>query len=161
MNFASIKTWWQGLNLREQRLVLAMGSAISIVLLYSLLWQPLNDNLANTQKSLANRQALLAWVTDNTARYQSVKSLGGKQKSSGSISSIVNRTANQQRLTITRTQPQGESLQVWIDSAPFTQLLFWLESLANNEGLQVQAIDLTQGDNPGEVRVRRLQLIKQ
>jgi len=161
MNVASIKAWWQGLNLREQRLVLAMGSAFSIFLLYSFIWQPLNENVASTTKSLASRQALLTWVTDNTARYQGIKSTSGNPKSSGSLSSIVNRTANQQQLTITRMQPQDEALQVWIDSAPFTQLLFWLEQLANNEGLQVQAIDLTQGDNSGEVRVRRLQLSKQ
>jgi general secretion pathway protein M len=162
MNLASIKTWWQGLNLREQRLVLVMGSAASLFLLYALIWQPLNDNLANTEKSLASRQALLTWVTDNTARYQSVKSnSGGNKKASGSLSSIVNRTANQQQLTITRMQPQGETLQVWLDSVPFTQLLFWLENLANNEGLQVQAIDLAKGDEQGEVRVRRLQLAKQ
>jgi len=161
MNVASIKTWWQGLNVREQRLVWAMGSVISVFLLYGLLWQPLNDNVTQTQKRLASRQALLTWVTDNTARYQHVKSSTGVKKSSGSLSSIVNRTANQQQLTITRMQPQGETLQVWLDSAPFTQLLFWLEHLANNEGLQVQAIDLTKSDNEGEVRVRRLQLAKQ
>lgn len=161
MNVASIKAWWQGLNLREQRLVLAMGSACSVFLLYSLVWQPLNDNVANKTKSLASRQALLTWVVDNTARYQQVKSVGGVKKSSGSLSSIINRTANQQQLTITRMQPQGETLQVWLDSAPFTQLLFWLEHLANNEGVRVQAIDLTKSDSQGEVRVRRLQLIKQ
>lgn len=162
MDISSIKAWWQGLNLREQRLVLGMSAAVSIFLLYSLVWQPLNDNLANTEKRLASRQALLTWVTDNTARYQSVKAAGGKkQQSKGSLSSIVNRTASSQQLTITRMQPQGEILQVWLDSAPFSQLLFWLEHLANNEGLQVQAIDLTQGDNAGEVRVRRLQLAKQ
>jgi len=161
MNVASIKTWWQGLNVREQRLVWAMGSVISVFLLYALLWQPLNDNVTQTQKRLASRQALLTWVTENTARYQHVKSSTGVKKSSGSLSSIVNRTANQQQLTITRMQPQGETLQVWLDSAPFTQLLFWLEHLANNEGLQVQAIDLTKSDNEGEVRVRRLQLAKQ
>jgi len=161
MNLAAIKTWWQGLNLREQRLVLAMSATFSIFLLYSLVWQPLNDNLANSKKSLASRQALLTWVADNTARYQSAKSVSGKQKNSASLSSIINRTANQQQLTITRMQPQGEQLQVWLDSVPFTQLLFWLEHLANNEGLRVQAIDLTKADNQGEVRVRRLQLTKQ
>ena len=161
MNLSAIKVWWQGLNLREQRLVLVMGSAFSIFLLYSLVWQPLNDNLADTKKRLASRQALLTWVVDNTTRYQSIQSTGSNKQSSGSLSSIINRTANQQQLTITRMQPQGEMLQVWLDSAPFTQLLFWLENLANNEGLQVQAIDLTKGDNLGEVRVRRLQLAKQ
>lgn len=158
MDLSSIKTWWQGLNLREQRLVLMMGLAVSVFLLYSFIWQPLNESLAKKERTLASRQALLTWVTDNTARYQNVQSTGGSKKSSGSLSSIINRTANQQQLTITRMQPQGENLQVWLDSAPFTQLLFWLEHLANNENLQVQAIDLAQGEKQGEVRVRRLQL---
>lgn len=161
MDLASIKTWWQGLNLREQRLVSIMSSAVLVFLLYSLIWQPLNDNLAKTEKKLASRQALLTWVTENTARYQQVKSSGTSKKGSGSLSSIINRTASQQQLTITRMQPQGDNLQVWLDSASFTQLLFWLEHLVNNEGLQVQAIDLTQSDKQGEVRVRRLQLARQ
>ena len=158
MELSSIKTWWQGLNIREQRLILVMSSVIAVFLLYSLLWQPLNENLSKTEQKLASRQALLSWVTENTARYQNVKSTNGGKKSSGSLSSIINRTANQQQLTITRMQPQGDNVQVWLDSAPFTQLLFWLEHLANNEGLQVQAIDLAQTDKQGEVRVRRLQL---
>jgi general secretion pathway protein M len=158
MDLSSIKGWWQGLNIREQRLVLVMGAATSVFLFYSLIWQPLNDSLAKTQQTLASRQALLTWVTENTVRYQHVKSTGGSKKSNGSLSSIVNRTANQQQLTITRMQPQGDNLQVWLDSASFTQLLFWLEHLANNENLQVHAIDLAQGDKQGEVRVRRLQL---
>ena len=161
MNTAAIKTWWQGLNMREQRLVLVMGIGATAFLVYSLLWLPLNENLANTQKRLESRQALLSWVAENTARYQRAKTTTGTSKSQGSLSSIVNRTASGQQLTITRMQPQGETLQVWLDSAPFTQLLFWLEQLANEEGLQVQAIDLSKGENPGEVRVRRLQLTKQ
>ena len=110
MDLSSIKVWWRGLNIREQRLVLAMGSVISVFLLYSLIWQPLNENLAKTEKTLASRQALLTWVTENTARYQNVQSTGGSKKSSGSLSSIINRTANQQQLTITRMQPQGGEL---------------------------------------------------
>jgi general secretion pathway protein M len=161
MNIASVKTWWQGLNLRERRLVLGLGSAVLVILLYGLIWQPLNESLDSTKKRVASRAALLTWVTENTARYQSAQSATGTKQSTGSLSSIVNRTANQQQLTISRMQPQGESLQVWVDSTSFTQLLFWLEQLVNNEGLQVQAIDLTKGENQGEVRVRRLQLTKQ
>jgi general secretion pathway protein M len=158
MDLSSIKAWWQGLNIREQRLVLVMGSVFAIFLLYSLIWQPLNERLVKTKQTLASRQALLSWVSENTVRYQNVKSTSGGKKSSGSLSSIINRTANQQQLTISRLQLQGDNLQVWLDSAPFTSLLFWLEHLANNENLQVQAIDLAQGDKQGEVRVRRLQL---
>jgi len=161
MDLSSIKTWWHGLNLREQRLVLTMATAVSIFLLYSFIWQPLNDNLDKKERTLASRQALLTWVTDNTTRFQNIKLTAGANKSKGSLSSIINRTANQQQLTITRMQPQGDNVQVWLDSAPFTQLLFWLEHLANNENLRVQAIDLAQGAKQGEVRVRRLQLSRQ
>ncbi len=161
MNQSSIKQWWQQLNVREQRLVLAMGSAVLVFLLYTLLWKPLNTNLANTENKLASRQALLTWVDENVTRYQAIKPNALGKKTSGSLSSIINRTANRYQLTITRMQPQGDSLQVWLDTAPFTELLIWLEHLANNEGLQVQAIDLASSDKAGEVRVRRLQLTKQ
>jgi len=161
MNFSSVTQWWQQLNLREQRLVTVMSAAVGIFLFYSVVWQPLNENLAKAEKKLTSRQALLTWVNENTAHYNKAKANSGTKVSSGSLSGIINRTANQQQLTITRMQPQGDNVQVWLDSAPFTQLLFWLESLANNDGLQVQAIDLSKSDKPGEVRVRRLQLSRQ
>lgn len=161
MNIASVKTWWQGLQLREQRLVIALSIAVLVIALYSIVWQPLSDSVESKTKRLESRQALLTWVNDNTARYKQLQSATGQKPSTGSLSSIINRTANAQQLTITRMQPQGEELQVWLDSAPFTQLLFWLEHLANVEGLQVDAIDLAKGDTSGEVRVRRLQLSKQ
>jgi general secretion pathway protein M len=161
MEQSSVKQWWQQLNNREQGLMSVMGAAVVVFLLYSLLWQPLNTNLANAEKKLESRQALLTWVNENTARYQSIKPSGTGKKSSDSLSSIINRTANEYQLTVTRMQPQGDSLQVWLDSAPFTDLLFWLEYLANKEGLRVQAIDLTRSDKAGAVRVRRLQLTKQ
>jgi general secretion pathway protein M len=155
-----MKEKWQQLNLREQRLVIIMSSVIGIFLLYSVIWQPLNDNLLKANEKLARQQALLVWVSEKTQYFNQINQGKGPVKSGGSLSSVINRTANQHQLTITRMQPQGENLQVWIDAASFTQLLFWLEHLANNEGLQVQNIDLARGDVPGEVRVRRLQLGK-
>ncbi len=155
-----MKAWWQQLNSREQRLVASMGIVFLVFIFYSAIWQPLNNGLVEAQSKLARQQQLLTWVKENTALYQQAKGSGGKVRPSGSISSIANRSAKTYKLTITRMQPQGDDLQVWIDSTPFTQLLFWLEHLANNEGLQVKAIDLTRGDRVGEVTVRRLHLAK-
>ncbi len=154
-----MKEWWQQLNIREQKLVAAMGSVIGIFLLYSLIWQPLNDNLAKSTKKLARQQALLTWVNDSTARYKQINK-NGIAKGKGSLSSIVNRTARSSQITVTRMQPQGEDLQVWIDEVAFKDLLKWLEKLSLSEGLQVKGIDLSRGDQSGAVRVRRLQLGK-
>jgi general secretion pathway protein M len=155
-----MKAWWQQLNTREQRLVGAMAALIIIFILYSTIWQPLNDKLTGANEKVARQQTLLTWVSENTAHYQKAKRNSSVKNSQGSLSGIVNKSANSYKLTITRMQPQGDTLQVWIDSVSFTQLLFWLEHLANNEGLKVKGIDLTLAERAGEVRVRRLQLTK-
>jgi general secretion pathway protein M len=154
-----MKQWWQELDVREKKLVAAMATVMTIFLLYNFIWQPLNENLAKSTKKLARQQALLTWVNNSTAHYQQVN-IGGNKKSTGSISSIVNRTVRNYPITVTRMQPQGNELQVWIDEVAFKDLLKWLERLSLSEGLQVKGIDLTRGEKSGVVRVRRLQLGK-
>lgn len=155
-----MKAWWQSLNIREQRLVASLGFMFAIFLFYSAIWQPLTNGIIEANNKLVKKQELLSWVKENTARYQQAKLSGGKSKSKGSLSSVVNASAKQYKMTITRIQPQGDDIQVWIDNTSFTQLLFWLEHLANNEGLRVKAIDISRGDNVGEAKIRRLHLAR-
>jgi len=156
-----MKIWWQQLNIREQKLITILAAILSIFILYSALWQPLNDNLLKANNKLVRQQALLTWVTDKTKDYQQAKGTVNLSRPGDSLSGIVNESAKSFQLTITRMQPQGDDLQVWIDSISFTKLLFWLEHLANNKNLQIQGIDLTSAELKGEVQVRRLQLAKQ
>jgi general secretion pathway protein M len=154
-----MKAWWQQLNTREQRLVSVMSVLISIFVVYSFIWQPLTENIKKTTLKLERQQALLTWVAENTQRYQQAKR-NARASSGASLSSIVNRTSSVNNITITRMQPQGDDLQVWIDEISFNQLLTWLEQLAISNGLQVKNIDLSSADQQGMVRVRRLQLGK-
>jgi general secretion pathway protein M len=154
-----MKAWWQQLNTREQRLVSVMSVLMSIFILYGLIWQPLTENIEKTTLKLERQQALLTWVAENTQRYQQAKR-NARANSGASLSSIVNRTSSANNITITRMQPQGDDLQVWIDEISFNQLLTWLEQLAISDGLQVKNIDLSSADLQGMVRVRRLQLGK-
>jgi len=153
-----MKAWFQQLNTREQRLVLAMSAAILVFLVYSLIWQPLNSNLVKTEQKIARQQELLSWVQENTAKYQAAQKSGVAKRGSGSLSGIVNSTARRADIAITRMQPQGNDIQVWIDEVSFKQLLHWLEGLSASNGLTVKAIDLNRAEKPGVVRVRRLQL---
>jgi general secretion pathway protein M len=155
-----MKVWWERLNSREKMLVGFMSVMVAIFIFYSAIWQPLNSSLKNSNEKLARQQVLLTWVVENTERFKKAQGSGTQRKGSGSLSAVVNRSANSHQLTITRIQPQGDDLQVWLDSVPFTQLLFWLEHLVNTENLKVKTIDLTRGDTSGEVKVRRLQLGK-
>jgi len=154
-----MKEWWLQLNQREQSLVGSLGSVLIVFLLYSLIWQPLNENIEQGQKKLDSRQALLSFVAQETARYKTFSGSGGAN-SSGSLSSVINQTARSKNISITRVQPQNSDIQVWIDNVAFSQLLNWLEELAKNEGIYVQNVDLGQTDEAGQVQVKRLQLGK-
>lgn len=153
-----MKEKWQNLNNREQQLVIVMSIAVVCFLFVNLIWQPLNDNIAKAEKKLARQQELLVWVDEKTSL---VKAAKGKSTSrGGSLSSIVNRTAKANKVNITRIQPQGENIQIWIDEVVFINLLQWLNQLVISEGLSVTAIDLSGTDTPGVTKVRRLQLGK-
>lgn len=154
-----MKIWWQQLELREQRLVLLMSALIAIFILYSLIWQPMNESIAKHKLKIARQQELLTLVQEGGQRYQQAKR-NGATGSGGSLSSIVNRTSKLNNITITRMQPQGDDLQIWIDEISFNQLLSWLTHLASTENLQVKGIDLNKADQQGVVSVRRLQLGK-
>lgn len=155
-----MKIWWQQLKISEQRLVAIMTIVVISFLFFSLIWQPLNEGITKTQQKIVRQQTLLTEVQEGTQRYQQAKINGGSGQSNGSLSSIVNQSAGRHNITITRLQPQADDLQVWIDEVPFSQLLGWLEFLANREGLLVKNIDLGKTDEKGVVKVRRLQLGK-
>ena len=75
-----MKTWWQQLNLREQRLVMAMSAVITIFILYGLIWQPLNESIASSKLKIDRQQTLLTWVEESTQRYQLAKRNGRNTK---------------------------------------------------------------------------------
>jgi general secretion pathway protein M len=63
------------------------------------------------------------------------------------------------KIAISRMQPQGDELQVWIDQAPFNDVLSWLQSLEKT-GVSILDIDIAESDMPGQVKIRRLKLGK-
>jgi len=153
-----MKQRWQQLTAREQQLIIVMVTVVIVFLSYSVVWRPLQQNIAKTTQKIQQRQQLLTWVKTNTAAYRQAQQhahLGG-----GSLTSIVNRTAKANQIIVTRMQPQGDTIQVWINEMPFEQLLTWLDQLSKQEYLQVLAIDITDAKQPGLVQVRRLQLGK-
>jgi general secretion pathway protein M len=150
------KQKWQQLNAREKSLILIMSVVIGIFIFYMLIWQPLNNNLIKAEKKQSRQQALLQLVQEKTKLYQQSKHLSNRN--SGSLTGVINRTARQHKIKVTRMQPQGDNLQVWVDEVPFEQLLHWLAQLVNNEGITINAIDISKTDTNGVVQVRRLQL---
>lgn len=153
-----MKERWLSLNSREKQLVIVMGSVVLFFILYSAIWKPLNTNISSATSKVERYQQLHNWVQTETVRYKSIASSSGKRSNKGSLSSVLNKTAGRNQISIARMQPQGDDIQIWIEEVSFNQLLTWLEQLSSREGISVKSIDLTDTDQSGVVKVRRLQL---
>jgi len=156
-----MKEWWQQLQVREQQFVMGMSIFVGLLLFYTVIWQPLNNGVSQAESKLARQEKLLTWVSEGSVQYIQAIQNGASKTSSGSLSSIINKTAASNEIKVSRMQPQGANVQVWIEDVSFKILLKWLQFLSVNEGLKVNNIDLLRGEKAGTVQVRRLMLSRQ
>lgn len=155
-----LKDTFGQLNARERLLVSVSAVMLVIALFYWLVWSPLNNSIERGQKSLTSQQSLLAWVKKNSNRAIQLQGSTGKTtKFSGSLPQAVNQSASRMKIKISRMQPQGDELQVWVDQAPFNDVLSWLQSLEKT-GVNILDIDIAEAGEPGQVKIRRLKLGK-
>ena len=155
-----LKSTFLQLSTREQRLVIISAILVLVAIFYWGLWSPLNTTLERSQTAVKNQTELLDWVQKNANKAVQLRSSGGNKASfSGSLPQAVNQSASRMKITISRMQPQGDELQVWIDQAPFNDILSWLQSLEKT-GVSILDIDIAESDLPGQVKIRRLKLGK-
>ncbi|PKG97947.1 type II secretion system protein GspM [Paraglaciecola sp. MB-3u-78] len=155
-----LKSTFLQLSDREQRLVIISAILVLVAIFYWGFWSPLNTSLERDQTAVKNQTELLDWVQKNANRAVQLRSSGvNKTSFSGSLPQAVNQSANSMKIAISRMQPQGDELQVWIDQAPFNDVLSWLQSLEKT-GVSILDIDIAESDLPGQVKIRRLKLGK-
>ncbi|QJR80821.1 type II secretion system protein M [Alteromonas pelagimontana] len=158
-----MKALWEkyrALTEREQYLVLISGVFVVIAMFYWLIWAPLTASVERAQIRLESQQNLLSWVQERTTRAQQLqRSATGTTRFTGSLPQAVSSTTNRYNIAVSRMQPQGEEIQVWIDQAPFNDVLSWLQAL-ESMGIVILQADISAANASGHIEVRRLQLGK-
>ena len=155
-----LKSTFLQLSEREQRLVIISAVLVIVAIFYWGIWSPLNTSLERGQTAVNNQTELLAWVQKNANRAAQLRRSGDNNtRFSGSLPQAVKQSASRMKIAISRMQPQGDELQVWIDQAPFNDILSWLQSMEKT-GVSILDIDITESDLPGQVKIRRLKLGK-
>ncbi|WP_299795571.1 type II secretion system protein M [uncultured Shewanella sp.] len=156
----NLKAWWNGLILREQQLVGTCAVVLVIGIFYWGIWTPISNAELDAERRLQAQQSTLNFVKQTANKIAGLKQTGAQAKFKGSLSAAVNQSAGAFGLEITRMQPQGNKIQLWMDDVPFDSLLGYLNELVQEKGLSLDSIDLAESDVPGLVRVRRIQLSK-
>ena len=70
---------------------------------------------------------------------------------------LVDRTAKQQQLRqfIQRLKPEGsDSVQLWVEQAPFDVLIRWLGLLLDKHGIVVESINIERQEQAGLINAR-------
>jgi general secretion pathway protein M len=155
-----LKSTFLQLSIRERRLVIISTVLVLIAIFYWGIWSPLSQSIEKSYTAIKNQTELLDWVQKNANKALQLQSSGGdKAAFSGSLPQAVNQSANRMKIAISRMLPQDDELQVWIDQAPFNDVLSWLQSLEKT-GVSILDIDIVESDLPGQVKIRRLKLGK-
>lgn len=151
-----MKEWFQSLEERERNLVIMLGGVLFIAIIYFAVYQPLSNKLALAKQGVIREQQLLIWVEKNAAKLVQLRasSTVSFNQNQGSLEQIVNSTARRYKLTINRLQPQGNKLQITLDSVSFVHLLEWLQELQLSSGVVVEIAEFRPQDAPGLVKTR-------
>ncbi|GLP95916.1 type II secretion system protein GspM [Paraferrimonas sedimenticola] len=156
-----MQEWWENLNQRERQIVAIAGALTLVAIFYWAIWSPIADARDEAQNRYKAQLRTLAHVQQVGDRIASLRASGaGTQSSSGSLQSIVSRSAQNYKLNVTRYNPSNNKLQLSMEDAPFENIVNWLVLLVNQHGVQIENIEVTETDVPGVVRVRRLSLAK-
>jgi len=153
-----MKNWWQQLEERERLLVSVMTPLLLVALFFWGLWQPLHQHLDEARLSVQSQKKLLNWTRQSVVRVQAAAGSAANQgRLRGSLSQVVSTLAKQQQVDITRLQPQGQMLDVRIDTVPFERFVNFSQAL-EAQGVYVEQLNLAASDTPGSVKVRSLRL---
>ncbi|MDN4502956.1 type II secretion system protein M [Alteromonadaceae bacterium BrNp21-10] len=157
----SLKQKYQQLSEREQRLTQISAVIVTISLFYWLVWAPMSTAVEQGRQVVKEQTALLQWVQNTADKAVLLQRSAGsdRAKFTGSLPQTVNQTAQRHNISITRMQPQADTLQIWVDKAAFNDVISWLNDI-ESKGINILDADFADSDAPGQVKIRRLLLGK-
>ncbi len=141
-------------------MVLLSGMVILLGIFYWGLWAPLNQSISQQSQLLESNKKLVSWVEEQGQKAAQLRrTQSSPRRVTGSLPQLVTSTSSNHSLSISRMQPQGDEIQVWIDEAPFNSLVGWLNEL-ETRGIVIEQLDVAKANAPGMIKVRRLVLTK-
>lgn len=154
-----MKEWWHNLQQREQRILLAGTTALVLLMLYALVWDPYQQEMTRLHETVSAKRLDLQTMQQAAAEIDALRhaGAGGVLSAGQSIMGVVDSSAKQFSVgtSIKRIQPEGEhSVKVWAEQVPFDDLVRWLDDLQKKSGIAIHTINIERQEVGGLVNVR-------
>ena len=161
---STLSAWFADLSQSEQRL-LAVGSVlVSVAVLWVLVYQPVVRHI-DKQVTIKNRlQSQLIQMQKMTGSVPNNSLTAVLPMPTGvTFSSWIDQQLRVVKLQemVNRTEPIDQnSMSVWIQGAPFDQVIDWLQTMSTQYAVQVDQIDVNVVDASLGLTNIRMRLVK-
>lgn len=152
---AAGQQWLGRMTTRDRRALLAGGTALAVILLWALVYAPLQDRRDELQRQVEALQRTLTVVEDagrRTASLRTHRPAGAAPVGANGEQSLVTLVDTSGRnaglaAAMRRIEPLAdEATRVDLQQAPFEQLIVWLQTLATRHGVVAREISLDRRD---------------
>jgi type II secretory pathway component PulM len=152
-----MRAWFASLEARERMIVAVGGAAAALIIVWGLIWLPLDRAHDGMRTSVGTWEQSLTELKMVGARLAASGDgdAGPRVVSNESPVVIVDRTLRERGLnrTVKRQQPVPNGIRVEFESVAFDDLVLWLGALENDYAMTVQAASLSAASQAGPGRV--------
>jgi len=155
-----MKQWWLSRTPKDRQAVTVTAIVVLLLLIYLLVWLPFSQRIAQTRQLVSGQKNTLKWMQQHAAevqRLRAAQSSSSRTTNHQALLTLVDRTAKQNHLRerIQRLKPQGsDSVQLWMEQAPFDTLIKWLGDLSVQYSISVESVNIERLETPGLVNAR-------
>ena len=144
-----MKEWFAGLEARERQLVSGGAAVLALLLLYTMIWEPIVSGYRNLQEDVAQQTETLAWMQQAAAQIKGLQrsGAGGAARGLGgrSLLAVVDQSARSGGLgnAIKRIEPDGsKGVKVWLEGVAFDPMILWLGKLTRTYQIETSLITI-------------------
>ena len=147
---------WQQLQNRERGLIVLAAVVIVLVLLWTFVWEPLQQSSQDNRARIAEQQSLLLWLESIEPEVQRLRAEQNARTGIGNRSpiSLIDQTARAAGLAgaLQRIEPASSNqVRVVFEQVEFAGLMEWLSSLLAEQPYRVEQFSGQRGLSTGRV----------
>ncbi len=158
----SLKNIVGNLNPRERNALFVGGIILGVLLIYAVLWKPFSNKVEKLEHSVQEQRVLQQWINTASAEAQRLRATQNNNSTrlntaGQSLLFVVDQAAKKDRLgsALKRIEPEGVTkVRVWIEQAPFDDVVLWMGNLKNTYGVQVTNVSIDRQGTSALVNAR-------
>lgn len=155
--FNRLRDAWTTLSARERQLALFGAAAVGLVVLWLLLWLPLDKEVKRLRTATPEARAQLTHMHAQAAMIQPLRGRTRSAPASGSVVSVIDQSATSLgiRKQIVKLESDGaKGVQIAAEAVSFNSLIAWLNDLRDAYGFQVDNAQIDAHTVAGTVNAR-------